>query len=97
MRKRRRKAGWESRLRQRLQTREARGREDGCGGRRRRISESRSSSSSGGAAAERGRELVVVISLTGRAVSQAQVQSDAEEADRDDISAAGQSPRDNCW
>jgi hypothetical protein len=38
-------------LRQRLQTREARGREEGCGGRRRRISESRSSHSSGGAAA----------------------------------------------
>ena len=39
--------GWsERRLRHRLQTREARGREEGCGGRQRRISVSRSSSSS---------------------------------------------------
>jgi hypothetical protein len=46
-RKRRRKAAEERRRRQRVQTREARGREDGCGGRRRRISERRSSLSSG--------------------------------------------------
>jgi hypothetical protein len=48
-RKRRRKPRSETRRRQRVQTREARGREDGCGGRRRRISERRSSLSSGGA------------------------------------------------
>jgi hypothetical protein len=46
-RKRREKRGSEARLRQRLEMAEARGREDGSGGRRRRISASRSSSSSG--------------------------------------------------
>ena len=55
LQKRREKPGSEARLRQRLQTREARGREHGCGGRRRRISQRRSSSSSGPAADERGR------------------------------------------
>jgi hypothetical protein len=41
------------RLRQRLQTADARGRDEGCGGRRRRISQRMSSSSSGPVAGER--------------------------------------------
>ncbi|EMS50116.1 Cucumisin [Triticum urartu] len=52
-RKRRQKRASETRQRQRLQTTEARGREDGCGGRRRRISQSRWSPSSGPAGGER--------------------------------------------
>jgi hypothetical protein len=50
MRKRREKPGSEATLRKLLQTAEARGRDDGCGGRRRRISEARSPSSSTAAA-----------------------------------------------
>jgi hypothetical protein len=63
MRNRRTKRGSEMRRRQRLDTREARGREDGCGGRRRRISDSRSSSSSGDDAdGEHGRRRRLLIS-----------------------------------
>jgi hypothetical protein len=66
MRKRRWKAGLERRRRQRLHTREARGREDGSGGRRRRISERRTSSSIGGRTTElgprRGRLSVMALS-----------------------------------
>jgi hypothetical protein len=53
-RKRRAKRGSEARLRQRLETAEARGRDEGSGGRRRIISERRSSSSSGAAGGEQG-------------------------------------------
>jgi hypothetical protein len=42
-----------------LQTAEARGREEGCGGRRRKISQSRSSSSSGGADGNLWRRLAI--------------------------------------
>jgi hypothetical protein len=49
VRKRRRNAASATRLRQRLQTRETRGRVDGFGGRRSRISRRRSSSSKGSA------------------------------------------------
>jgi hypothetical protein len=67
--KRRRKPGSETMQRQRLQTREAWGKEEGCGGRRRRISESRSSSSNADAPGERRqrqrRRLLISLSLYG--------------------------------
>ena len=63
MRKRRWKAGSERRRRQRLQTKEARGRVDGSGARRRRISQSMSSLSIGGAARELGRPRRLSVSV----------------------------------
>jgi hypothetical protein len=62
MRKRREKLGSEATMRKLLQTAEARGRDDGCGGRRRRISWRRFSSSSAGAGAgarEEGQQLIL--------------------------------------
>jgi hypothetical protein len=62
-RKRREKRGSEARLRQRLETAEARGREDGSGGRRRKISASKLSSSRGGAAGEQERRRRVILEV----------------------------------
>jgi hypothetical protein len=63
---RREKRGSEARLRQGLETAEARGRDEGSGGRRRRISERRSLSSSGAAGDEQGRRrrLAVISQLS---------------------------------
>lgn len=63
LRKHVRKPGSERMMRQRLQTREARGSEDGCGGRRRRISWRSFSSSSGGHRREPETSIVVVEGL----------------------------------